>query len=153
VTLTVAPLDLADEAVLQRVVELQRASYRVEADLIGAETLPPLRETPEQVRASGEAFLGAFLDGRLAGAVSYKRDGGTVDIHRLAVDPAAFRRGVATRLLDALERQEEDATHWIVGTGAANAPARALYERRGFTAAEERTVPEGIRWVRMERSG
>ena len=149
----VAELDLGDDGTLERLVALQRASYAVEARLIGAVELPPMRETPGQLRACGETFLGAHRDGRLVGAVSFKRAGGTVDIHRLVVDPAAFRGGVATALLEALEAREAGAAHWTVGTGAANAPARALYERRGFTATEERVVPGGIRWVRMDRSG
>ena len=147
----VAELDLGDSDTLDRLVALQRAAYAVEARLIGAQELPPMRETPAQLRRSGETFLGARRDGRLIGAVSFKRDGATVDIHRLAVDPAAFRAGVATALLDALEAREAAAEHWTVGTGAANAPARALYERRGYAVTEERTVPGGIRWVRMDR--
>lgn len=147
----VAPLDLDDDATLQRLVEVQRAGYRVEADLIGAISLPPLHESPEQLRASGERFLGAYLDGVLAGTISYKRDGATVDIHRLVIDPSAFRRGLATRLLDELEARESGAAHWTVGTGRENAPARALYERRGFRVTEERIVPGGIVWVRMDR--
>ena len=150
-SLRVAPLDLGRDELLLQIAALQRASYAVEAELIGAATLPPLRETPEELRACGETFLGAARDGRLVGAVSYKRDGGTVDVHRLVVDPEAFRGGVATALLDALDAREAGATRWVVGTGAANAPARALYERRGFVAVEERVVPGGVRWVRMER--
>jgi ribosomal protein S18 acetylase RimI-like enzyme len=149
----VEPLDLADDRTLAAVVALQRASYAVEAELIGAPSLPPLVETPAQLRASGETFLGATEGDRLLGAVAYKRDGDTVDIHRLVVDPGAFRRGIATALLDALEAREAGAARWSVGTGAANLPARALYERRGFAAAEERIVPGGVKWVRMERTG
>jgi GNAT superfamily N-acetyltransferase len=151
--LTIEPLDLGDDATLVRLVALQRASYAVEAQLIGADALPPMAEPPEQLRACGETFLGARRDGRLVGAVSFRRAGGTVDVHRLVVDPSAFREGVATALLEALETRNRDATHWTVGTGAANAPARALYERRGFAVTEEREVPGGIRWVRMDRSG
>jgi GNAT superfamily N-acetyltransferase len=153
VSARVAELDLGDDATLERLLALQRASYAVEAELIGVEVLPPMRETPADLRGCGETFLGAGDEGALLGAVSFRRAGGTVDIHRLVVDPGAFRRGVATALLDALEARERDATHWTVGTGAANAPARTLYERRGFTATEERVVPGGIRWVRLDRSG
>jgi ribosomal protein S18 acetylase RimI-like enzyme len=151
VSATVTSLDLDDWGTLEEIVALQRASYAVEAELIGAPSLPPMKDTPEQLRASGETFLGAARTGRLLGIVSYKRDGATVDIHRLAVHPSAFRRGIAGTLLDALEAREGDAAHWIVGTGAGNAPARALYERRGFAVTEERIVPGGIRWVRMDR--
>jgi hypothetical protein len=38
-----------------------------------------------------------------------------------------------------------------VATGAANAPARALYERRGFRAVRERVVGEGVRIVELQR--
>jgi ribosomal protein S18 acetylase RimI-like enzyme len=153
VSARVAELDLGDDATLERLLALQRASYAVEAELIGADVLPPMRETPAELRGCRETFLGASEGEELLGAVSFRRAGGTVDIHRLVVDPSAFRRGVATALLDALEARERDATHWTVGTGAANAPARALYERRGFTATKERVVPGGIRWVRLDRSG
>ena len=147
----VAPLDLGDDTTLERLVALQRQSYAVEAEWIGAPTLPPMRETPAQLRAAGETVLGARRDGALIGAVSYKRDGETVDIHRLVVDPAAFRGGVATALLDALEARHADATHWTVGTGVGNEPVLALYARRGFRVTEERIVPGGIRWVRLDR--
>jgi len=153
VSAEVAELDLGDDATLERLVELQRASYAVEAELIGAAELPPMRETAGELRCCGERFLGARDEGELVGAISFRRAGGTVDIHRLVVDPAAFRRGVATALLDALDACQADATHWTVGTGAANGPARALYERRGFTPTEERIVPGGIRWVRLDRQG
>jgi ribosomal protein S18 acetylase RimI-like enzyme len=152
VSATIRPLDLADDATAAALVTLQRASYALEARLIGAASLPPMHESEEQLRASGETFLGALRTGRLLGAVSYKREGDTVDIHRLVVDPAALRRGIATELLDALEAREAGAARWVVGTGAANAPARALYERRGFAPVEERIVPGGITWVRMERT-
>ena len=108
---------------------VQRASYRVEAELIGFDDLPPLRETPEELAAVPESFLGAFEGEQLLGAVAFVRHRTWVDVHRLVVDPAAFRRRVATRLLDALDELHPDAAWTTVATGEANAPAVALYER------------------------
>jgi ribosomal protein S18 acetylase RimI-like enzyme len=144
-------LDLGDAETLADLVRVQRASYRIEADLIGFDDLPPLRETPEELAAVHESFLGAFEDGRLLGAVSFKRDPALLDIHRLVVDPAAFRRGIATRLLDALDALHVDAACTIVATGEQNAPAVALYEGRGFHAVGRTAVAPGIRIVRFER--
>ena len=83
--------------------------------------------------------------------MSWKRTGPLVDIHRLVVHPDRFRRGIAGRLLDALAEHEPDAERTIVATGAANPPARRLYERRGFAPVEERVVGGSIRIIIYER--
>ena len=150
-SIEVRELDLAAAGVAETIVVLQRASYRVEADLLGARTLPALKESPRRLRRTREQFLGAFEGERLVGAVSWKRDGPLVDVHRLVVHPDRFRRGIAGLLLDALEEREPDAERSIVATGAANAPARRLYERRGFTAVEEHLAPGSITIVTYEK--
>ena len=103
---------------------LQRESYAVEAALIGDDRIPQLTETLEELRAAGLEWLGAFDDDGLTGAVSWKvLADGTVDIHRLVVAPRAFRRGVATALLDALDARYPG-RRMLVSTGRANEPAR-----------------------------
>ena len=144
-------LDLGDSPTVDAIVALQRASYRIEAELLGARTLPALTETPRQLRATGERFLGAFEGDRLVGAVSWKRSGPLVDVHRMVVHPDRFRRGIAGRLLEALDAREPDAERTIVATGAANPPARRLYERYGFTPVEERLAGGTIPIVTYER--
>ena len=92
-----------------------------------------------------ESFLGAYEDERLLGAIAFFRHATWVDIYRLVVDPDAFRRGIATRLLDALDERHADADHVTVATAERNAPAVELYERRGFKAVGRTTVAPGIR--------
>ena len=118
--------------------ELQRESYAVEAALIGSDGIPQLTETLEELRAAGLDWLGTFDETGLTGAVSWKiLDDGTVDIHRLVVAPRAFRRGVASALLDALDARFPGRPT-LVSTGRDNGPARELYRRRGFTVVRER---------------
>jgi GNAT superfamily N-acetyltransferase len=151
VSAQIAPLDLDAEPTAEALVALQRASYRVEAALLGTDDLPALRELPADLRASGESFLGAHVDGRLVGAISWKAlAGGTVDIHRLVVHPDAFRQGIGTQLLQALDEQLRP-RRTLVATGAANVPARRLYEGLGFRAVGEQVVGQGVRLVHMER--
>ena len=149
--LGIRALDLGDRDTVEAIVALQRASYRIEADLLGARTLPALTETPRQLRRSGEDFLGAFEGERLVGAVSWKRTGPLVDIHRMVVDPERFRRGIAAALLAALDEHEAGVERMVVATGAANPPARRLYERYGFTPVQERVVSGSIAIVIYER--
>jgi GNAT superfamily N-acetyltransferase len=144
-------LDLGAAGTAEDVVALQRASYRVEADLLGARSLPVLKESPRKLRRTREHFLGAFEGERLVGAVSWKRRGALIDIHRLVVHPDRFRRGIAGALLDALEALQPDAERWMVATGAVNEPARRLYERHGFQPVGEQLVDGSITLVTYER--
>jgi ribosomal protein S18 acetylase RimI-like enzyme len=132
-------LDLSDDAVLRELWTVQRLAYAVEAELIGFDGIPPLHETLEELRATEEVFLGLHDDEGLVGAVSYRLDGSTVDIHRLVVHPRAHRRGIATKLLDALPDGPQ-----VVSTGTKNEPALALYRKRGFVETGTREVAPGV---------
>jgi ribosomal protein S18 acetylase RimI-like enzyme len=140
------PLDLADEAIARSVLALQRDAYAVEAELIAADGIPQLTETLGELQAAKLDWLGTFDETGLTGAVSWKvLDDGTIDIHRLVVAPRAFRRGIATTLLDALDARFRS-RHTVVSTGRDNGPARELYRRRGFAVVREREVIPGL-WV------
>jgi ribosomal protein S18 acetylase RimI-like enzyme len=148
----VRPLDLADESVAARVLELQRESYAVEARLIGSDRIPPLYESLEELQACGETFLGAYVEGRLAAVVSWRFDGATIDLHRLAVLPEFFRRGIGVALLRAALRSEPQARRAIAQTGAANEPAKELYRGEGFAELGDREVLPGLWITQFERS-
>ena len=136
-------IDIALRPKAVRVLELQRVSYQIEADLIGS-SIPPLRETLEDLQSSGEVFHGFFEDDRLLGFISYKLEGNVLDIHRVAVHPDAFKRGTARRLLEFVLRLEPSATRAIVQTGSLNLPACKLYLSFGFELLEKREVTPGL---------
>jgi ribosomal protein S18 acetylase RimI-like enzyme len=144
-------LDLADVEIAREVLELQRRSYAVEARLIGSDRIPPLHESLEDLQACGETFLGAYVDGRLVAVVSWKFDGETIDLHRLAVCPRLFRRGIGTALVRAALRSEPAARRAIAQTGAANDPAKNLYRREGFVDLGDSEVLPGLWISRFER--
>ncbi|HUQ60169.1 GNAT family N-acetyltransferase [Lentzea sp.] len=132
-------LDLTDDTVLRELWTVQRLAYAVEAEIIGFDGIPPLHESLDDLRSCGETFLGIHDDEGLVGAVSYQLDGSTVDICRLVVHPRAFRRGIASRLLDALPDGPQ-----TVSTGTKNEPALRLYRKRGFVETGEREVGPGV---------
>jgi ribosomal protein S18 acetylase RimI-like enzyme len=143
-------LDVSDPAIASAVLAVQRLAYRVEADLIGSDAIPPLHETLEELRASGETFLGAEIDRRLAAFVSWKVDDGTLDLHRLAVHPDFFRRGLGRALVRAAQAHAP-APRVIVQTGSANEPAKALYISEGFVELDEFEPAPGIRVTRFRK--
>ena len=84
-------LDIVDRETAEAVLQLQQVAYRIEAELIGSDGIPPLWETIEDLRTCGEEFLGVTVNGALVGAISWRYSAGTIDIHRLVVEPEHFR--------------------------------------------------------------
>ena len=144
-------LHLSRETVATELLELQRRAYRVEADLIGSDEIPPLRETLAELQACGETFLGARADGTLVAAVSWRVVDETIDLHRLVVDPTRFREGLGSTLVRAALAAEPSCRQAIVQTGAANEPAKALYRAEGFSAAGELEPAPGLRVARFTK--
>jgi ribosomal protein S18 acetylase RimI-like enzyme len=139
----------------ERLLELQRSAYAREAALIGFDGIPPLREDLPALLAARLRWLGRFDGARLVGALAWEEHGPEVEIARLVVDPADARRGHAAALIDELEARHPGAPLAVM-TGAANAPALALYRGRGFAVRRERRSRRGSRWPssagRRERS-
>ena len=52
-------LDLSDVETAVQVLQVQRAAYRVEAELIGFDGIPPLHESYEELIVSSMTFLSA----------------------------------------------------------------------------------------------
>ena len=144
-------VDVSEPEVAGRLLDLQRRAYGVEAELIGSDEIPPLRETVAELQACGETFLVARLDGVLAGAISWRVDDGTIDLHRLVVDPEHFRKGVGLALVRAALAAEPTARRAIVQTGASNEPAIALYRREGFEPDGEFEPVPGLRVARFAK--
>lgn len=87
-------------------------------------------------------------------------------ISRLAVDPACGRRGVGRALVRWVLAEHARSAEGVgaaraaaaecgvwVSTGAANAPARRLYEAEGFVRSAERCAPDGTALVEYRWGG
>jgi GNAT superfamily N-acetyltransferase len=144
-------LNLTNSELAERALLIQKLAYRIEADLIGFDGIPPLHETVEDLQSSGETFLGCFVDEVLAGVISYAIEGHTLDIGRLVVHPDYFRRGIAQVLVGTVERIDPNVQHIIVSTGALNTPARSFYEKLGYKHTGDVTLPEGVTISQYEK--
>jgi ribosomal protein S18 acetylase RimI-like enzyme len=119
--------------IAQQLHAVQMVAYAQEAKLLGAIYFPPLDRTVNEVQATDELFLAAFMSQELVGAASVWPDpeGMGMNIASLVVAPRFQRQGIGTALMASVL-----ATHGsgriTVQTGAKNLPALSLYARAGF---------------------
>lgn len=147
----ISQVDIRQPDIAGQVHTMQQAAYTVESQLIGYPDLPPLRETETDLQHSGEQFLTYGEEGQLAGAVSYLRLGDMLDICRLVVSPAYFRRGIAGKLLEAVERSEPGIRQITVSTAEKNLPAVTLYKKHGYRVARRTVLADGLVLVELRK--
>ncbi len=149
-TQEIKQLNLSETA--KQIVDLQKISYAIEAQLIDFADLPPLKDTVEMIESSEETFYGYFLDNELVGAIAYEENAKTVIICRLMVHPEYFHQGIASTLIRYVLNKKLGKS-FCVTTGAENEPAKRLYIKHGFMEKEQFKVGEGLLISRLERRG
>jgi GNAT superfamily N-acetyltransferase len=148
---SIKSIHVTDNEVAEILLKLQIPAYMVEAKLINFYDIPPLKDTVETLRTCGEQFLGYFFENELCGAISYKVEGKTLDIHRLIVHPNHFRKGIAKQLFQFIEEHVEGIDKIIVSTGTKNLPAVEFYLNRGFTVERVVQVNEELSLTFFEK--
>jgi ribosomal protein S18 acetylase RimI-like enzyme len=135
----------ADAELARALWRVQRAAYAVEATLIQDDRIPALHEDLHDLRQAPLRWLVAVIDNRLSGAVAWTQKTDEFTIDRLIVAPRAHRCGVGLALVSEVLRRAE-AKRTAVSTARGNGPARALYERLGFSPVTDQEVIPGL-WV------
>ncbi len=145
-----SPDPAADPYVALALLDLQRASYAIEAELIGDDRIPPLREDQIDLTAFRGCWVLAWNGVDLVGAAAWVEREDSVEIDKVMVRPTAHRQGIASRLLGRVI-DAADGRQIAAATGRDNAPARALYGKHGFDAMGDEEVPPGIWITRLRR--
>ncbi|HYF84756.1 MAG TPA: GNAT family N-acetyltransferase [Clostridia bacterium] len=146
-------LDTKDSKIAEQIVDLQKRSYIMEAELIDFYDIPPLKDTIDTIIQCDEVFYGYYEDEVLAGLISYKLEEGLLDIYRVAVHPEYFRKGIARQMIEFIEDMNKGIERIIVSTGLKNQPAVSLYLKLGFRKLDEAEVEEDIYIVTFEKEG
>ena len=128
---------------------VQRAAYAVEAALIHDDRIPPLHEDLDDLQQACLRWLVAVIDEQVRGALAWKEGADQFGIDRLIVAPSAHRRGIGLALVSEVLRRA-GTRRTTVSTARDNGPARALYERLGFSSVNDREVLPGL-WVTRYR--
>lgn len=152
---TIVKLELQDHDVVSELWNLQHQAYRLEAELIGFQEIPPLLETREMLSRAKEDFFGCIDEsGDLAGAVAVAEETpGELTVTRMMVSPEHFRQGIAGSLLEFIFARYKGMEQFVVSTGKLNTPAVSLYTKHGFILAGVEEVAPGVELIDFHRSG
>lgn len=149
----IGPADLGDRRSAEAVHAVQMAAYEQEAALLGVQDFVPLRRSVDDLVRESTRFTVARVDGSVVGAIGVDARPEAVNIDSLVVLPEYQRRGIARRLLEQVI-DEHGARAITVQTGAANAPALALYAAYGFVEIDRwHSGEEQLEIVRLRRAG
>ncbi|MBT8208428.1 MAG: GNAT family N-acetyltransferase, partial [Acidimicrobiia bacterium] len=111
------------------------------AALIGFDGIPPLHETAADVAALTELeWIGSHRGDTLVGIAGWSLTDDAIHIDRVAVHPDFARRGHGSALLTTIPPSQKV----TVSTGRDNTPARAFYERHGFSWVGDREAVPGL---------
>ena len=135
----------------QQIYQLFQAAYRVEADLIGVQSFPPLERSAQEIGRSESYFYGEFHMGELAAVIETEAAPGANknDILSLAVAPSSARQGLGMKLVQFILQSSSEV---VVTTAYKNQPAIQLYQKLGFAIVREFDTPEQIVMVEMSYS-
>ncbi|MGG6314448.1 GNAT family N-acetyltransferase [Paenibacillus macerans] len=148
-------LQLEDSEIVEQIWSLQHTAYRLEAEAVGLTEYPPLPDTFDSIRSSGDEFYGEVSeDGDLRGAIGVRQElPGTLEITRLMVHPAWLRRGIGSSLLQHVLASNPNFGAFTVTASSLNAPAVALYRRYRFRPVKTVNSAAGVELTlfRLER--
>jgi ribosomal protein S18 acetylase RimI-like enzyme len=145
----IVELNNRDVDVANKILSVSLNAYRVEAKLLGLASFPPMNERAESIVGSQSRFLGFMVEGVLLGVIEVEVLGSNrLHINRLVVDPSMFRKGIASKLIDAVLPQEQVLS---VTTATSNSPAMSLYQSHGFTLANIEVVGDRLELSTLEK--
>jgi GNAT superfamily N-acetyltransferase len=144
---TAAPVDA------RAILELQRCAYRSEAELYNDFTIPPLTQTPDEIRDQfkDHIFLKAEIDDELVGSVRARHDVETCFIGRLIVAPALHNQGIGYKLMKQIEARFPDAPRYELFTGSKSEKNIYLYKKLGYRIYKQVDLTPKVELVYMEK--
>ncbi|MCL2775377.1 MAG: GNAT family N-acetyltransferase [Oscillospiraceae bacterium] len=149
----------AGKSDLKTILELQYAAYQSEAELLNDFTIPPLKQTYNEIKQ--EYTKGIFLKAtekdrngneRIIGSVRAHKDikNDTVFIGKLIVHPEKQKNGIGTKLLSKIEK-ECPATRYELFTSSKSMKNIMFYEQLGYLRFRERKISPNLTLIYLEK--
>lgn len=116
----------------REIINIQKKSYVIEAELINNCNIPPLKETYKDLMNSKEEFWVCKINNKICGVISFEIIMDVLDIFKLFVSPDYINQGIGSLLLKNIEEKFININHIKVQTGLKNKPAINFYKKNNF---------------------
>lgn len=143
----------AQERDIPALYRLQLLAFESEAEMIGSRAIPALQETESHFRADFPHWHTLKLideTGTIQAAIRYQNTGFGVEIGRLMVHPDVRRRGLAQKLLAAVDSRCPGKTKTLY-TCSKSTTNLLLYEKMGYTPYKTHTESSGLSFVHLKK--
>lgn len=138
-------VDIAQKAVANEVISLQKEAYMLESQLVGFD-VPTIFEKITDLQYDGYNYYAYCSDNEIVGICALEEKKPVLTIAKLFVKPSHFRKGIAKSLLTFIESWAIAQTFQkiIVGTATLNTPATKLYLKMGYNLEQIQQVEANI---------
>lgn len=146
-------IKLVNNKEVKQILELQQLAYQSEAAIYQDYTIPPLTQSVEEIREEfkKQVFLKAVFGQDLVGSVRSYSDGDTCFIGRLIVHPDWQRKGIGTKLMEAIENHFTEVKRYELFTGNKSVGNIRLYKSLGYSSFKEQEVNDSLTLVFLEK--
>ena len=143
----------AEKKDLRQILELQYLAYQSEAKLLNNFSIPPLKQTLEEIEQEYKSgfvfFKGIDEKNSIIGSVRAYIDNGVAYIGKLIVHPKKQGKGIGAKLLLEIE-QECQVERYELFTSDKSIRNIRLYERLGYIKFKEQKA-DGFAFVYLEK--
>ncbi|MEW6401960.1 MAG: GNAT family N-acetyltransferase [Chloroflexota bacterium] len=145
-------IQAAEKEDLEEILSLQKLAYRSEAELNNDFTIPPLRQTMDEICAeSGQSlFLKCSQNGKIIGSVRAHEKDGTCYIGRLIVHPEFQNQGIGSKLLQAIESRFQ-CQRFELFTSQRSGRNLYLYRKFGYQEFKQAALNEKVTLIFLEK--
>ncbi|WP_281774769.1 GNAT family N-acetyltransferase [Methanobacterium formicicum] len=138
----------------EEILDLQKLCYISEAEIYSDETIPPLIQTIDEIKAEFQDyyFLKVVMEGKIIGSVRARiSHPGTCYIGRLIVHPNFQNKGIGTRLMGEIEKVFHGCERWELITGHLSKKNIKLYEKLGYKIFKREEITPNLNLVHLEK--
>jgi GNAT superfamily N-acetyltransferase len=136
----------------REILELQKLAYTGEAALYNDFSIPPLRQTLEEIQAefATHTLLKATINDVIIGSVRARNTRSGCQIGRLIVHPDHQNQGIGTLLMERIENIVP-ASRYELFTGHKSKRNLYLYKKLGYCEFRREKVSENLSLVFLEK--